>query len=231
MRDKYSAKLNFLSHYYFNRLERSPGLTLGAILPDLIKNSDKTARLFPEKLDAQLWSNPELAAIKSGWDQHMAVDRIFHNLPFFHTHTHALRLLLVPVVQHTPIRASFLSHISLELLLDHLVLSEGLVRAQNFYEDLSKVSRADVQTFLKAANYEQIPSFMAFYDHFLTVQYVGMYSDLAEVSRALINICRRVWKFQFDPTQLEALEQVLAEYKERLLPIFRPVFKEIDAQV
>ena len=41
--------MNFLSHYYFDRTETNCYHILGTVLPDLLKNADKTIVLHPEE--------------------------------------------------------------------------------------------------------------------------------------------------------------------------------------
>ena len=67
--------MNFLSHYYFDRDTTNCYHTLGTVLPDLLKNADKTILLHPEKLHH---SDPEISDMIAGWKKHVKVDRYFH---------------------------------------------------------------------------------------------------------------------------------------------------------
>jgi len=220
--------LNFLSHYYFNRFERNPELSLGGVLPDLLKNADKTQRLQPERSEAEFLAHPKLKNLYTGWKHHIETDRIFHNLPYFYEHTHGLRLLLGPVVEGTPIRASFLSHIALELLLDHLLLVEHAADEKHFYEDLENVDRDAVQRFLSVCGMEDTSVFFAFFDRFLADRYIGYYRELSEVTRALLNICRRIWDIRLVEEKRNMLTEQLKVYSEVLKGDFRQVFHEIE---
>lgn len=231
IRHKYSAKLNFLSHYYFYRYERNPELTLGCVLPDLLRNADKSLRLQPERWETALLAHPKLQNIYTGWKHHVETDRIFHNLPFFYEHTHALRVRLVPVVEGTPIRASFLSHIALELLLDHLLLIRGMADDADFYNDLEKVDRQALDRFLKICVMEDSAVFFRFYDRFLADRYVGYYREMGEVTRALLNICRRLWDVRLDTETRQLMTAQLTEYAGVLSENFQQVFDEIEYKI
>ena len=221
--------MNFLSHYYFNRFERNPELALGCVLPDLLKNADKTQRLQPERWEVEFLPHPKLKNLYSGWRHHVETDRIFHNLPFFYEHTHGLRLLLGPVVEGTPIRASFLSHIALELLLDHLLLMENAADEGHFYKDLENVDRDAVHRFLLVCGMEDTSVFFTFFDRFLADRYIGYYRELSEVTRALLNICRRVWDTRLGEEKRDLLTEQLKVYSGVLKGNFRQVFDEIDS--
>lgn len=221
--------MNFLSHYYFHRYRHDPELVMGCVLPDFLKNTDKTIRLQPELYELQFLNNPRLESLFEGWNHHIETDRIFHNLPFFYTHTQNLRILLAPVVEESPIRASFLSHISLELLLDHLLLVEGLADEKHFYAELEAVDRQMVDKFLKICGMENTTPFFDFLDRFIQHHYLSSYRDMKQVAFALIQISRRVWQLQSDDALQAGIAKALTTYLATLQPGFREVFDEIES--
>src|SRR6202012_464096 len=99
--------MNFLSHYYFDRNVTNCYHILGTVLPDLLKNADKTLVLHPEKM-----SHPDASvnAIKKGWNKHLEVDRYFHSSDFFLHHSHQLKKQLLPAVVGSPVKPFFLGH-------------------------------------------------------------------------------------------------------------------------
>lgn len=223
--------MNFLSHYYFNRYERNPELSLGCVLPDLLKNADKTFRLQPERSELEFLNHPKLQNLYKGWKHHVETDRIFHNLPFFYEHTHGLRLLLVPVVEGSPIRASFLAHIGLELLLDHLLLEDGAVDETHFYADLEAVDRKSLERFFRICGLEHPEVFFSFYNLFLRDHYMTYYREMEEVTRALLNICRRIWDVRLPEERRTLMTAQLNLYAGVLHGQYRGVFDEIERQI
>ena len=72
--------MNFLSHFYFDRETDNCYFILGTVLPDLLKNADKTIIIHPEKLTHP---NINVNSIIKGWNKHLEVDRYFHSSEFF----------------------------------------------------------------------------------------------------------------------------------------------------
>lgn len=221
--------MNFLSHYYFERYSHDPELVLGSILPDLIKNADKDVNVLAHKYETKLGSNPKLNSIYRGWIRHTETDRIFHNAPFFYENTHELKLLLTPAVAATPIRPSFLSHISLELLLDRLLLENGMVDETDFYACLQAVDRDAVNRFLTLCEVPDTAFFFSFFDGFIRAGYVGSYREFDQITLALINVCRRLWPVDLTIDQQKQITASLADHTKKIAGNFNQIFDEIGA--
>src|ERR1700712_900418 len=127
--------MNFLSHFYFDRDTDNCYLILGTILPDLLKNADKTIILHPEKL---IHRDIEVNSIIKGWNKHLEVDRYFHSSEFFLTHSHQLKNVLAPVITGSPVKPFFLGHIALELILDILLITTNEIVVHDFYERMQE---------------------------------------------------------------------------------------------
>jgi hypothetical protein len=125
--------MNFLSHYYFDRDVTNCYHILGIVLPDLLKNADKTIVLHPEKLRHP---NENVNSIVRGWNRHLEVDRYFHSSEFFFEHSHELKKELLPAVVGSPVKPFFLGHIALELILDNLLITTDKITVHSFYEHL-----------------------------------------------------------------------------------------------
>src|SRR5690606_20289303 len=97
-----------------------------------------------------------------------------------------------PHLKNTPIRPSFMAHIGLELLLDHLLIQHKMVDVNVFYKLLELVDRETVQKFLTLCGYEDSEKFFKFYEEFLDAHYISTYKDLDQILKALIFICKRV---------------------------------------
>jgi len=223
--------MNFLSHYYFERYNRNPELVVGCVLPDLIKNADKDINVLPHKYEQRFDGNPKLANIYRGWGRHVEADRYFHNAPFFYTHTHGLKLLLTPTVANTPIRPSFLSHIALELLLDHLLLRHQSVHESDFYGCLAAVDRDMVARFLTLCEVPDTTFFFTYFNSFMRAQYIGSYRHFDQITYAIINICRRLWDVQLPDEQRVLITAALADYATVLDEDFRSIFDDIEAHL
>lgn len=223
--------MNFLSHFYFERFYRDPELVLGSVFPDLLKNAEPKVHLFPYKQELQFLPNPKMKALYEGWQRHLHIDKIFHVTPFFYEHVHELKKQIQPILVNTQVRPSFLAHIGLELLLDHLLLKHKMVDVEIFYKQLDLVDRDAVKKFLNIAGLEKTDNFFNFYDSFLQSRYVGTYADLDQIAKALIFICKRVWDFKKEDISKLALQEVLENYSHHLEEDFKSIFVEIETQI
>lgn len=220
--------MNFLSHFYFDRDTANCYMVLGTVMPDLLKNADKTVIIHPEKLSHH---DHDVNSIINGWNKHLLVDRYFHSSDFFLTHSHQLKIMLLPAMVGSPVKPFFLGHIALELILDNLLLTTGKVTADGFYDHLDGCSAAVVDEFLTFSGLTNTAVFFKFYDDFKKSKYVYSYADTKEIAYALKRICMRVWKGPFTPDQEAAMNDVLTAYRESLMDDFMSIFDEIEAKM
>jgi hypothetical protein len=220
--------MNFLSHYYFDRDITDCYFILGTVLPDLLKNADKTIVLHPEKLEHQ---NPHVNAIVKGWNKHLDVDRYFHSSDFFAIHSHQLKKLLAPVIEGSPVKPFFLGHIAIELILDNLLLTTGKVTVDDFYSHLKGCDNAHIEEFLTSAGLTDTTRFFRFYEGFKRDGYLHTYSETQQIAYALKRICMRVWENPFTPLHEARMNEVLVAYRQLLLPDFMTIFYEIQGKL
>lgn len=221
--------MNFLSHYYFDKASNNNLQILGSVLPDLIKNALPSVNLFPNKSTEKY--NEEEQHLLSGWNRHILVDKYFHSSLYFSEQTAKLKPKLLNLTAGTEIRPSFLAHISLELLLDHILLDEKIVQVKSFYNALNNVDRATLTSFLKKTNLQQIEKFIKFFDKFLAHEYLHSYESLERISYALNQICLRLWPTGLSDTQKQQLTDALTTFKIELQPNFRQIFTSISARL
>jgi len=220
--------MNFLSHYYFDRNDNNCYHTLGTVLPDLLKNADKTIVLNPEKLRH---SNASVNLIIAGWNKHLAVDRYFHSSAFFLTHSHDLKKLLAPIIEGSPVKPFFLGHIAIELILDNLLLTTNKITADSFYEHMVSCDSEVIQEFLTFAGLKDTTAFFRFFDGFKKDGYLHTYAETNKISYALKRICMRVWKDPFTSENEKAMNRIVADYRDGLLPGFMSIFDEIEQKI
>ena len=220
--------MNFLSHFYFDRNVDNCYHILGTVLPDLLKNADKTIVLHPEKLHH---ANNNINSIISGWNKHLEVDRHFHSADFFLEHSHQLKLQLLPAIEGSPVKPFFLGHIAIELILDNLLLTTGKVTADVFYDHLGGCKADVIEEFLSFAGLKNTAVFFKFFEGFKNSRYLYTYAETQQIAYALKRICMRVWKDPFTPGHEEAINKILVSYRESLLNNFMVVFDEIDVKL
>ena len=218
--------MNFLSHFYFDRHNSDPNIVLGAVLPDLVKNARKDWNLHPEKKE-QLFNGIEGSILK-GWKKHLAVDRHFHNSPFFFKHTHAIRTVIAPVLVHSQVRPSFLAHIALEIMLDSILLTREIIDAEDLYSNLRRADRPALTNFLELNAMDDPAHFFKFFDKFLEVKYLNSYRESHNIMYALNRICMRIWTDPLNETQILQLSAILLTYHDDLRECYWEIFEEIE---
>ena len=222
--------MNFLSHYYFDRKKDNPYEVLGMLLPDLLKNADKNWNPHPEKKE-YLFENNHHQEILTGWKRHLAVDKLFHNSAFFIHHQHQIKLCLKDSLIGSPVKPFFLGHVSLELLLDSLLITERLISINSLYKALHQIETTVITSFLSLNGINNPNSFFKFFDAFKREEYLHSYAETEKVSYALKRICMRIWNNPFTAEQEEALTKSLITYKDELSKDFIFIFEMIDARI
>ncbi|TZF82565.1 hypothetical protein FW774_13730 [Pedobacter sp. BS3] len=223
--------MNFLSHFYFDRYCPHPERVLGTVLPDLIKNANKSWIIHPNKHAEQLQADTALSLILRGWNRHLEVDKHFHNSTYFFSQTQLIKQAVLPVIGESPVRPSFLAHITLELLLDHLLITKEIVDAGDFYNYLKQVEKTAIDQFLAINGIDQIPHFFRFYDEFIRSAYLHRYSEIENITYSLNQICARLWKNPFTDTQKAQLSDVISNYVNNFDFDFMIIFEEIDTRL
>ncbi|SEN58076.1 hypothetical protein SAMN05216436_11876 [bacterium A37T11] len=223
--------MNFLSHFYFERFNPQPALVTGSVLPDLVKNADKTINLHPQKHEELFHENYLEQQLFLGWKRHIETDRLFHNSDFFYRWTHELKIAIDPILTGTNIRGSFLSHISLELLLDHLLLEDNLVHEDDFYNLLNITDRSAIVLFLNHCGLINTQFFFKFYEKFVREKYSRQYRNVKQLSSALGNICNRIWPEKLSEWQHTQLTNVLFDYVQLLRKEYIQIFDHITRQL
>ena len=220
--------MNFLSHYYFELYTAESEQVLGCLLPDLLKNVDKTYNFHPQRFEELLFVHPARMYLSEGWYRHVEVDKIFHSSPFFITHNHALRRQIEPALAGLPIRASFMAHIAVELILDHLLLKDELVKPVRLYEHLDHVPRPVIHAYLHIIGLEDPSVFLDFYERFIRSRYLLDYAQFENLSHALFAICKRIWKFDVTADHHTKLTEQLLIYTEVHLKNYKEVFNYVQ---
>lgn len=223
--------MNFLSHYYFDRHISDPERIMGMVLPDLVKNAKKEWSLRPEKAPERFEDNYRLQHLLAGWKRHLEVDKHFHSSDFFCRHTQNIRAQVSPFLVTSEVRPSFVAHISLELMLDSLLLTEDIITTSRFYQFLAETDRPALNRFLQLNMIADTEPFFRFLDEFISSKYLNSYSEPGHITYAVGRICMRIWPDPFTETQKLQLTAVLLPYLEKLTTEFMQIFDEIEKRL
>lgn len=220
--------MNFLSHYYFDREKDNAYEVLGMLLPDLLKNTNKTWNPHPEK-NLKIFKNKHHQEILIGWQRHLKVDQLFHNSAYFTHHQHQLKLLFKETLKNSPVKPFFLGHVGIELILDSLLITEHYVNIKQLYAALNKVENHIIDEFLKLNNIIQTEKFFSFFEIFKKEEYLFSYSQPQKIAYALKRVCMRIWENPLTQQQEEELTLSIIYYKKELSKDFIFIFEMIDA--
>lgn len=220
--------MNFLSHYYFDRDTTDCYFNLGTVLPDLLKNADKTIILHPEKL---IHADPKVNSIIGGWNKHLLVDKYFHSADFFLTHSHQLKNKLTAAIAGSPVKPFFLGHIAIELILDNLLITTNQIKVADFYDHLDSCEEATIREFLVFAEMKNPDVFFKFYAEFKRSRYLNSYVNIEQITYALKRICMRVWRDPFTPQHEQAMTGILLNYRLGLIKSYDVIYREISKKL
>lgn len=223
--------MNFLSHFYFERENQDENMVIGTVLPDLVKNAHKDWNLYPQKKEELFTEDHQLNSLLKGWKRHLEVDLLFHSSDFFNTETTKLKKLLIPILKDSPVRPSFLAHIGVELVLDHLLVEDNIVNINSFYDHLNKVDDEVLNAFLKNCGSTDTDKFFSFLNGFRSSRYLLSYQKLENISYALQRICMRLWPHPLNETTVGLLNEQLAIYKTSIKKNYLSIFNEIDGKL
>ncbi len=206
-------------------------MVIGTVLPDLVKNAHKDWNFYPQKNEARFTEDSQLNSLLTGWKKHLEVDVLFHSSDFFNLHTAQLKQELLPILNDSPVRPSFLAHIGVELLLDHLLVINRKVDINSFYDHLTAVDDLKLDLFLKKCDAAETAHFFKFLNGFKSSRYLLSYQKLENISYALQRICMRLWAHPFDEETVSMLTKKLTSYKEELAKDYLSIFKEINSNL
>lgn len=203
-------------------------MVIGVILPDLVKNAQKESNLYPLKEKHLFERDKNQHSILKGWERHLEVDRIFHSSEFFKVQTNALKQIILPVFEDSPVKPFFLAHIGLELILDHLLTIQGTVNINTFYEQMTKADQIALDHFLQNCEVSDTSVFFKFLNNFISSRYLFSYQKMENISYALNRICMRLWDNPFTEAQLTLLTDKLDIFKTTIEPDFMDIFHSIE---
>jgi len=206
-------------------------MVMGVVLPDFIKNAHKEENLYPLKISHLFQSEPAQASILKGWEKHISVDKIFHSSEYFVLHSNQLKQLILPSCENSPVKPFFLAHIGLELVLDHLLISQGQINISAFYEKLSSANKGALKRFLHTSSIKDSAVFFEFLTNFISSRYLFSYQKMENIAYALNRICMRLWDKPFTEAQLEQLTLQLEIFKNNIQSDYLSIFIDIEKKL
>lgn len=206
------GSLNFLTHYYFNRiylpeLGGESAFHFGAALPDLLSAYDRSLRFAKPRVIDRLCHSPQ-RRLWAGVLNHLLVDGFFHQSDFFTSLYEDLRHILNrDLPADITARRFFLAHLFVELLLDHHLLRKRPGLADEFYAIVGThpESRAELEEFFA----RPLPDVEAHFRRFCELRFLAAYDEIPKLTRPVNAMLRRTRQEPFPPHHESLLGRVL----------------------
>ena len=172
--------MNFLSHYYIDRIENKPYHNFGLILPDLMSMYKRkwkvSSRVMKENLTLQE------TQIVTGVVKHNNLDGYFHNSDFFYKYTTAIKEILQKNgVRYPEQRIHFVAHILLELLVDRVIIKKEKLILKEFYSELDQIDWNVLNDFLVKIKLDAVEGFYGYFVKFRRRKYLYKYANNFQV--------------------------------------------------
>jgi len=215
-----------------DRHSANPALVLGLILPDLkadFNRSIKRQLLYNASHDWSLFSQ----TVRRGVERHIQADALFHNSAFFQEHVQYLNGLLLPgKVPSFQYRRYFLSHITLELVLDRLLLEHFPYFLVDFYQQLGAIDEKEIENlWLETGAKGELQTFLTNLEKFIYNGYLWYYRYDNMLSRAIIRTYSRLKEVVPTEREKQELKMIIETLRAKLYNNFLWVFDDMQTQM
>jgi len=206
--------MNFFAHYYFDQRLNKPWHNVGLLFPDLLRIFTKSQRISENR-----WSKNKTSCIPGlaeGIEKHFRADDRFHNWLWFIEMNKELALK----IRESNLglgRDWFISHIFIELAIDHVLVSENQAMVDNLYFDLESCKASGWEVFFNEQAYQELELWLKGYQKFTEHRYIFTYKDTHSVIYALSRI--------YENTGVGIINDIQSEFLLVLLNDFIPVLK------
>lgn len=168
--------MNFLSHYFIDRIENKPYHNFGLVLPDLMSMYRRKWKISSRVLKYSL--NLQETQIVTGVVKHNNLDGYFHSSDFFIKYTNEIKDILVENnVDYPENRIHFIAHILLELLVDRVIIKKERLILKEFYSELNQVDWNILREFLIKIKMEEVDGFYGYFIKFTRRKYLYKYAN------------------------------------------------------
>lgn len=199
------------AHRWIDRDDCDPYWLAGLAVPDWLgvaarRTKCRTKHVEPAFDD----SDPRVAALARGVAQHHDDDRWFHETrAFVELNMQFSRTIVEHCSERTDLRASFLAHVLVELLLDDVLVQQNAERLAGYYQRMAEADAVWVAERIETFSGNSVGRLAEFIDKFVEMQFVADYAEDRLLLFRLGQVMTRV--------RLPGLPDSFAE----LLPSFR----------
>ena len=184
--------MNYFSHYLLIPDQKKEYLSLGCILPDLLRDKKIDTSFFLSN-DVN-GKNVHHVSLFQGIKNHIESDALFHNSAFFKTYT---KQIAKAIRESNEISLSkytyFVAHILLELYIDHIFITQHPLLLQQFYQQIERANNQHIKSFFsKYLPNNDVELFLLKKDKFVTNRFLNQYSNLQKIGSFLSYVLQKV---------------------------------------
>lgn len=200
------ALVNYLSHFYFDRVEDNKYYNLGLILPDLARSHISKLRINPYRNIE--FTTEEIGSINRGCNRHFESDRKFHNWNVFVTLSQEATDAMRESGDKELDRDFFLSHIMIEMMLDKILLRQDPELANDFYKMINSIEMDWILKYLRYSGLQDDELFKGNHRRFMKVAFLKNYTSTENVIDMLEQVAIRTSLNEFTDGQKELLIEI-----------------------
>ena len=217
--------MNYLSHFYFDRVEDNKYFNIGLILPDLARSHISKLRINPYRNIE--FTTDEIGSINKGCNRHFASNRKFHNWQVFVTLSQEATDTMRESGDKDLDRDYFLSHILIEMMLDKVLLDQNPKLAEEFYAMINSVEIDWVLKYLRYSGLQDDELFKGNHRRFMKAAFLKDYTSIKNVVNILEKVALKTGLNEFT----EGQKELLAEICETLEPQLARSIDQLEIQL
>jgi acyl carrier protein phosphodiesterase len=227
--------MNFLAHFYLDRMHESSQFVVGAATPDLMSIYNSGFRIKASRVDhlpaeTRAMVDPQFLL---GLERHFHADRVFHSSPLFAQETHALsRMMEERFAEQELPRKYFIAHILLELLLDKVLIYHDADLLGDYYAHFARLAPYEtLRQGTEIVSAHQMPNYEAFIGKFVDNKYLYHYTENDHLIYILRRLLRRVGIEQSHFLDDPRFDALMHDFEDRIEGYFEQFFSEIRGEV
>lgn len=183
--------MNFLAHYFVDRITGKPYHNFGLILPDLMSMYKRKWKITEKVLQYSLHQHE--VQIVAGVIKHNKLDSFFHQSDFFNKYTSEIKkILLGNGIEYPENRIFFLAHLLLELMIDRVIIRREKMILKEFYNELDEIDHNELEKFFIKINLPPTKGFYGYFIKFRKRKYLYKYANNFRLLYITNRILKRV---------------------------------------
>lgn len=198
--------MNYLSHFYFDRVDENKYYNIGLILPDLARSHIPKLRINPYRNIE--FTTHEIASINKGCNKHFESDRKFHNWIVFVELTNRATEIIRENGDKEINRDYFITHILVELLLDKLLLDKEPDLAEQFYEMIKSVEMDWILKYMRYSGLQDDELWKGQHRRFMKAGFLRNYTSIENVIESVGQVAVKTGLKELNDEQKELLVEI-----------------------